>query len=135
MAYLFVSTPIHSASQPPSYPTMFITPTHPRYQKLLDLEPLTDHERNLQKALAEAQDRDLYFKGMVAGLQGAAVLPGRYCDMVRGHLAGNETAKKKKSNKVVGDRMPRLLTDAAFIEIVRDHESTMARKAAALEVQ
>lgn len=76
----------------------------------------------------------MYFKGVVAGLQGAAMLQGRYCDAVRSQLAAQEEkVKKKKSNKVVGDGLSRLLTDPQFIKVVRGHEEAPEQVAVEME--
>jgi len=62
------------------------------------------------------------------------VLQGRYCDAIRNQLAvQEEKAKKKKSNKVVRDGLPRLLTDPKFIEVVRNHKESLEQAAVELE--
>ncbi|KAJ7468837.1 hypothetical protein B0H11DRAFT_1732033 [Mycena galericulata] len=52
-------------------------------------------------------------------MQSALVLNGAYCDLVRGQLAAQEESKKKKrKGRLVGDGMPRLLTSTEFVRRV-----------------
>jgi hypothetical protein len=76
----------------------------------------TDMERKLQQALHEANSRNMHQKDMITGLQSATVLQGKYCETVHSQLAGDEEKKKgTKKGRLMGDGLPRLLTDADFI--------------------
>ena len=87
-------------------------------------------------ALREAEVREAHFKGVFAGLQGAALLQGRYCDTLQSQLAAQEEKSKgKKKGKLVGDGLPRLLTDQDFIMRVQNHEDAQEQQAVALETR
>ena len=87
-------------------------------------------------ALREAEVREAHFKGVIAGLQGTALLQGHYCDTLQSQLtAQEEKSKGKKKGKLVGDGLPRLLTDQDFIMWVQNHEDAQEQQAVALETR
>ncbi|KAJ8595506.1 hypothetical protein M405DRAFT_700138, partial [Rhizopogon salebrosus TDB-379] len=83
-------------------------------------------ECKLQSALQESEQRGEESKRQMIGLQAAAVLQTRYCDRVCGQLAAQEQkAGKKKSTRLVGDGLPRMLTgDVLFTQVVM-HENAV----------
>jgi DDE superfamily endonuclease len=132
VGFLFSQEPVQSTSQLPPLPTTTISPLKARNQDLLAVEPETEMERKLQEALREANDRNAAQKGALLGLQSTAVLHDRYCEIVRSQLAGQEEKKLgKRKGKLVGDGMPRLLTDADFIARVVAHTEEQERVLAA----
>ena len=123
-SFLITPGPVVSASvQPPEFNTVVLSPSKGHYQQLLALKANTPCEREYQMALYEAEVREAHFKGVIAGLQGAALLQGCYCDTLQSQLAAQEEkSKSKKKGKLVGDGLPWLLTDQDFIMRVQNHE-------------
>jgi hypothetical protein len=136
-SFLVNQDPIASTSaQPPAFNTVMLSPAKGHYQRLLGLEAVTVHDLEYQAALREAEVREAHFKGVIAGLQSAALLQGRYCDTLHHQLAAQEEKSlSKKKGKLVGDGLPRLLTDPEFIMRVQDHEDTQEREAVELETR
>ena len=115
---------------------MVLSPSKGHYQQLLALEANTPREREYQTALREAEVREAHFKGVIAGLQGAALLQGRYCDTLQSQLAAQEEkSRSKKKGRLVGDGLPWLLTDLDFIMRVQNHEDAQEQQAAELETR
>jgi hypothetical protein len=95
----------------------------PGYTHLLDTEPKTRAERELLAGLQEAESREKAWRERVEILQAANVLNEAYCAMLRGQLENLEKKKsKKKSSRLMGDGLPRLLSGDAFYEAVVEHD-------------
>jgi len=130
VGFLYIGQPIQSTSQLPPIPTTLISPWKPHNINLLREQPTTDLERQLQQALHDANERDMRRKDVLAGLQSATVLQAKYCEEVQSQLAGNEEKKQgTKKGRLMGDGLPRLLTDSAFIDRVAEHEGNQKREA------
>ncbi|KAH7917347.1 hypothetical protein BV22DRAFT_1135484 [Leucogyrophana mollusca] len=116
-AFLFTSPPIHSTSRIPAYAVETISPL--QYQQdrnLLEREPTTEAERQLQDALRELEWCEENAKRKMIGMQAAAVLQTKYCNRVQSQLATQEKKKTKKNGtKLVGDGLPHLLTGDIFV--------------------
>jgi hypothetical protein len=96
-----------------------ISPYKNHNHHLLEKEPTTEMEKQLQSALHNAQEENAYNKGVIAGLQSTSILNGTYCDLVCSQLAAQEHKKKsQKKGKLVGDGMPRLLSAEMFVQQV-----------------
>jgi hypothetical protein len=129
VGFLFTGEPIQAMSQLPPIPTALISPRKPHNVDLLREQPTTDLERRLQQALRDANERDMQRKDVLAGLQSATVLQSKYCEEVRSQLAGNEEKKRgTKKGRLMGDGLPRLLTNPAFIDRVAEHEGNQKRE-------
>ena len=136
VGFLYSGQPVKSTSKLPPLPTAFISPCKPHNTDLLLMTATTDMEQQLQQALREANDRDMHRKDTVAGLQSAAVLQGKYCEVVHSQLAGNEEKKQgTRKGKLVGDGLPRVLTDSVFIGRVIEQEENQVREAAEKEAR
>ncbi|KAH9915341.1 uncharacterized protein B0H18DRAFT_850839, partial [Fomitopsis serialis] len=58
------------------------------------------------------------------------VLQSEYCEQVRGQLASAEEKKsKKRRQRLLGDGLPRLLTDDEFFTRVQEHEAHLRAEA------
>lgn len=131
VGFLYADQPVQSTSELPPLPTALISPRKPHHTDLLLTKATTDMEQRLQQALHDANSRDMYQKGIIVGLQSAAVLQGKYCETVRSQLAGDEEKKKAtKKGRLMGDGLPRLLTDPDFIAQVAKHDDNQAREVA-----
>jgi hypothetical protein len=134
--FLYAGQPIQSTSELPPLPTALISPHKPHHTNLLLMTATTDMERKLQQALLEANNRNMHQKGLITGLQSATVLQGKYCEMVQSQLAGDEEKKKgTKRGRLMGDGLPKLLTDADFIARVAEHEENQVKEVAEKEAR
>jgi DDE superfamily endonuclease len=117
-SFLTNCSPLRSAYHLPPLTSVGFSPTRPRerYRDLLASEPETARERLMQEALQDADTRYMSHKGMLRGMQASAILQEAYCDSAQAQLATQENKKKKKGNeKLMGDGLPRLLTDDDFV--------------------
>ncbi|KAI0726980.1 hypothetical protein C8Q72DRAFT_925972, partial [Fomitopsis betulina] len=109
-----------------------ISPSRKRhYTALLDEEPLTALETQLQDALRESKGQNDKKKTCLSGMQAETVLFGMYVVWVCGQLEGQEAeAVKKKSVRILQDRYPKLLTGDTVFKLVTDNaEATDERQA------
>ncbi|KAK7000910.1 HTH CENPB-type domain-containing protein [Favolaschia claudopus] len=134
-AFLFSSSPVRSSSDPPANPTTEISPEKPENVFLLEREPATSLEGELQAALREALEKNVKQKRQMVAMQSALVLNGTYVDLVRGQLEAQEKKKSRgnKKGRLVSDGMPRLLTARDFVQRVTEFERDTAEKAEALK--
>jgi len=130
-SFIFSSSPIQAASDPPLFTPHAISPQNPKYAHLLAEMPMTVREHDLQEALREVSTANSSHKTQIITMQSSLVLNGAYVDSVRGQLEAQEEAKKNKQKKgrLVGDGLPRLLTSRSFTQQVRDHVAEVAQKA------
>ncbi|KAK7042764.1 HTH CENPB-type domain-containing protein [Favolaschia claudopus] len=134
-AFLFSSSPVRSSSDPPANPTNEISPEKTGDVFLLNKEPTTVLEGELQAALKDALAKNTAQKRQIVAMQSAMVLNGTYVDLVRGQLEAQEKKKSRSKTKgrLMGDGLPRLLTARDFVQRVTDFERETAQKAADLE--
>lgn len=97
-------------------------------QDLFAAEPQSLLEWRLQETLrVAAQVHDQQLAACYTANAGM-VLQRSYCERVRGQLAASERkSKQQKGQKLMGDGMPRLLTDAEFMQRVADHQDAQLR--------
>ena len=82
---------------------------------LLSIEPDTQLEARLQECLQELIRREIDQYGKLIDLQASMVLQSVYCERLRSQLFAKEMAKQKKSSgKLLGDGLPRCLTEDEF---------------------
>ena len=118
LGYLISPSPLSSASQLQHNTT---NPIPELPQPFPTLVPQTANENLLLDALRK---REKYAEGLqrqVLELQAANVLNKMYCSMLQGQLAHYKKKKKntpKGVGKLVGDRLPRLLSSDEFYEWV-----------------
>jgi hypothetical protein len=71
---------------------------------------------------------------VITGLQSASLLQGRYCETLHSQLAAQEDKRKsEKKGKLIGDGLPRLLTDPDFIMRVANQEEDQERQEVKLQ--
>ena len=134
--FLLSKSPIKASSNPPTLPTIEISPIKVRAnakskrQEAVKLDLLTAPmetamEKALQKALIAKNSEALYYKNHAAALQSTMVLQRIYCLRVRRQLNTKEIKDKKKGKKgkILGDGLPRLLTGDAFLEVLDEYEA------------
>ncbi|EPQ53839.1 hypothetical protein GLOTRDRAFT_94965 [Gloeophyllum trabeum ATCC 11539] len=125
--FLVTSSPVRSDQELPQLPICPVSPIrhqgHSPYQVLLDAEPQTERERLLQLALQASEARAEAHKQHVLSLQAAAVLHTQYLSRVRAELQAQKEKKAKgKGFKLMGDGMPKVLTNDDFIEKVKERD-------------
>ena len=124
---------VQSTSQVLALDFVQISPYKNHYHHLLEKEPTTEMEKQLQSALHDAQEENAYNKGVITGLQSTSILNGTYCDLVHSQLAAQEHKKKsQKKGKLVGDGMLRLLSAEMFVQQVVEFDHAATEKAVAL---
>ncbi|KDQ33603.1 hypothetical protein PLEOSDRAFT_1073814 [Pleurotus ostreatus PC15] len=137
-SFLISSSPIQSTSQLAPYASITISPRKPRYKDLLEPIPLTILEADLQNALRKLIEKNEEQKDQLVTMQSMLVLNGAYCDVVRGQLEAHEESRKRnKKGRLVGDGLPRLLTGheflrrvAAFHKAAEDQEEALKQRRA-----
>ncbi|KAF7422224.1 hypothetical protein PC9H_010380 [Pleurotus ostreatus] len=118
-SFLVSSSPIQSTSQLAPYASITISPRKPRYKDLLEPIPSTILEADLQNALRKLIEKNEERKDQLVTMQSMLVLNGAYCDVVRGQLEAHEESRKRnKKGRLVGDGLPRLLTGREFLRRV-----------------
>lgn len=101
---------------------------------LLHDPPATEREEKLLEALRDAERRDIYQQGQLAGMNSMLVMHGVYHDRTSSQLGTQEEKKKKKpTGKLMMDGNPRLVTGDRFYENAVDHDHEQDRLAAAKE--
>ncbi|KAG1736634.1 uncharacterized protein EDB91DRAFT_1055524 [Suillus paluster] len=134
VSFLVSDTPITSQDQLPAFTPTSFTPTHKQKHAVLDHQPETEHEHECHDALREAYKHEDYYKGALYGMQSTAVLQEMYCKTLLSQLAAQEEKKlARKREKLVGDRLPRLLTGDKFYRSVVDHNNAADAEVAARE--
>lgn len=122
-AFLATPGPVASSSRLPEYNPLTISPIRTRNAKLLNLEPATDTEHQLQEALADAETRYSDHKATVGTMQATIVLEDLHNQRLQTALAFKEQKKtKKKGNERLNvDGKPKLLSAPWFIDRVVEH--------------
>ncbi len=117
--YLISQSPIKSSSAVPLYIPKFPQPL-PIPEKLLSLVPENRFEEELQDLLEELVKREAIYSSVLTGMQASLILQNLYCERLRGQLHAKEKKgnTKKATGKLVGDGLPRCLTDNEFMERV-----------------
>jgi len=118
--HLISPSPFHSSHPYPLYKANTISPFRKRYQDLLSLKPTSVIEAQLQRALAESEERDETRKQMMVAMQATTVLQNVYVTRTNTQLHAQEEkiAKKNKKNKKFKGRASLLTADRFFEEIV-----------------
>ncbi|KAF9493871.1 hypothetical protein BDN71DRAFT_1508219 [Pleurotus eryngii] len=130
-SFLATSSPIHSLAQLPPNPLFTLSLRQKQYHRLLKSTPSTFLEEQLQQALRDMMQKNMMMKEQLTSMQSTLVLNGVYVDLVHKQLqAQKEKSKKKKKGRLVGDRMPRLLSARAFVSQVEEFHRETERKAA-----
>lgn len=75
--------------------------------------------------LCAAYEREDYLKQVILNLQAAHVLNGLFIDRVQDQLEGQEEkeARPSKKQKLLGNGLPKLLTDDEVFAAVAEHEA------------
>ncbi|RDB22968.1 hypothetical protein Hypma_009914 [Hypsizygus marmoreus] len=95
----------------PTFKPYTISPFQHRYSSLINRTPATAHEEELRAALEDLERRDTHRKHQMVGMQAHVILQGMHVGKIQRHLqAAEEKRSKKKSKKIVGDGMPRLMS-------------------------
>ncbi|TFY67238.1 hypothetical protein EVJ58_g1758 [Rhodofomes roseus] len=128
--YLIHNSPLRSTRPPPTHTTLEISPPRKRrYAALLEDDPRTEREQELQVALRESNARNENNKKRVSGMQAKSVLSNMYMRQSRSQLQAQEEEKgKKKSTRILNDGGPRLLTSDGVFNIVEAHDQTAEQK-------
>ncbi|VDB92033.1 unnamed protein product [Peniophora sp. CBMAI 1063] len=131
VGWLVDGAPISSVHQLPAFALspLLALPIEP----LAPFTPQTENESRLHAALLQWMS--------IAHIQAeereneriTLVLQSDYVDRVRSQLIDKENKKTSTRQKLVGDGLPRLLTDDAFFARVQEHEKRMAEDAAGKE--
>ncbi|GAW08658.1 hypothetical protein LENED_010733 [Lentinula edodes] len=116
--------------------TTFISPIKERDARLLSHQPRTEYEVELQQALRRSNGLINQQKEWLMAMQAQNILQDMYTRRLRTQLEyQEEKAAGKKSTRLHVDGHPRLLTNAAFIELVEqsrqkkeEEEAKAARK-------
>ncbi|KAF8837151.1 hypothetical protein BDN67DRAFT_909773 [Paxillus ammoniavirescens] len=134
-AFLVSPSPITSSQRLPQFIPTPLTPMRKRKHDLLEVEPETEREQALHKALDESYTRELYYRSTLVGIQLNIVLQSMYCDKLSGQLAAQEERKNKKNKggHLVSDGLPRLLTGEDFFNKVVDHQKVAEEEATVKE--
>jgi hypothetical protein len=121
-SFLVSNSPIPSGSKLPPLFTSIITPLTQRDMKLLDVEPRTMHEGQLQAALQASNDVITLQKQVMAGMQAQTVLQSMYLEGVQGQLQAQEEKKlkKRKTGKINMDGRAKILTQDDIIDGVKE---------------
>lgn len=129
-AYLVSPTPIPTDAVRPRYHTITISPMKRRRSHILDREPSTAHEGELQGLLRQAYERENHLKQVILELQAANVLNGLFIDRVQERLEGQEEkeGRPSKKRKLLGNGLPKLLTDDDVFMAVADCEAEQERE-------
>ncbi|KAJ3870864.1 hypothetical protein F5051DRAFT_447019 [Lentinula edodes] len=133
---LVSNSPIHSTLHLPEMATTFISPMKERDTRLLSHQPRTEYEVELQQALRRSNGLINQQKEWLMAMQAQNILQDMYTRRLRTQLEyQEEKAAGKKSTRLHVDGHPRLLTNAAFIELVEqsrqkkeEEEAEAARK-------
>jgi hypothetical protein len=140
--FVISSSPIRSRSHLPIAPMARITPKRrpgTRYPELLNVEPETDREGLLQRALHRTEAREARHEGHVIAIQASLVLMQKYCDRVRSQLESHEKKTKKrgqgKNKRLHGDGLPQLLTGDEFFSRVVHAEEAHGKEVAEKEAR
>ena len=130
-AYLLSPTPLSAHTAPPKYHATPISPMKSRYTHLLNREPSSAIEAIYQEALQESEARNQAQKQSRINLQATVILQGGYLNEVHQRMYNREQkeAGKKATGKLIGDGLPRVLTDDKFVEEVAKHDQAQKRKA------
>jgi hypothetical protein len=81
-SFIFSSSPIQAASDPPLFTLHAISPQNPKYAHLLAEMPMTVREHDLQEALREVSTTNSSHKTQIIIMQSSLVLNGVYVDSV-----------------------------------------------------
>ena len=129
-AYLVSPSPIPTNAIPPRFHAVTVSPMKRRYSRALDREPSTAYEGELQDHLRKAHERENVFKQVIFELQAASVLHSLFVDRVHDRLEGQgekeESAPKKR--KLLGNGLPKLLTQDEIFSVVAEHEAEQERE-------
>ncbi|KAF4566342.1 hypothetical protein AB1N83_014465 [Pleurotus pulmonarius] len=132
-SFLVSSSPVNAASQLSNlFAPVLVSPQKPKYRELLSAIPSTKLEEDLQHALEMLWAKYSQKKVDLISAQSALVLNSAYCDLVQGQLqAQEESHKKAKKGRLVGDGLPRLLSAQDFVTRVADfHQQAQDREKA-----
>ncbi|PPR07729.1 hypothetical protein CVT26_003722 [Gymnopilus dilepis] len=138
LAHLVSSSPPRASSSIPLFQPNTISPFKSYNKDLLELEPHTENEARLQRALQEAEERDRRRKNAMVEMQGVTVLQNMYVRQANTHLHSREEEQKKKGegNRLFGDGMARYLDgDEFYFNVVRLDEEAKRKKQAKAERQ
>jgi hypothetical protein len=131
LAYLTTSTPTIAADPMPSTTTRTTQQTSAPLNinmaaAALAIVPTTENELLLLAALRESRSQNIRTEVHAFELQASNILNEAYADRLCAKLAAQEEKrKKKKSTKLVGDGLPRLLSGDEFYELAQDKEREM----------
>ncbi|KAF7319606.1 hypothetical protein HMN09_00301000 [Mycena chlorophos] len=135
-SFFVSSSPIRPSSDPPGFTPVIISPRKRRrleYAALLEAPPKTLLEEQLQDAVRELLDQHDADKSDLILMQSSLVLNSAYYDLIRGQLAAQDEARKRKaSGRLVGDGLPRLLTSKEFVDRVTAFKEAAEKKKAEL---
>lgn len=117
--FLVSQSPIKLSMAVPLHIPKFPQPL-PVPEKLLSLVPDNRFEEELQDTLEQYVKREIVFFSALTAMQASLILQNLYCERLRGQLNAKEKKgnTKKASGKLVGDGLPRCLTDPQFMERV-----------------
>ena len=117
LEYLAHTSPIKASAQRPPVVTTAISPINTRFADLLTVDPQTDREKVLIKALHDLVLREAHYKGIVIGLQSSVVLQQAYVERVHGQLEAREKKNSREKGALGGGHARLMTEDEVFNEI------------------
>jgi len=129
LAFLATSTPTTAADPMPTTTTRTVQQNSipiNRAAAALSIVPTTANELLLLTALRESQSQNLWTEVHAFELQASNILNEAYATWLCAKLAAREEKRnKKKSTKLVGDGLARLLSGDEFYELAQEKEKEM----------
>ncbi|PIL26583.1 centromere protein B [Ganoderma sinense ZZ0214-1] len=131
LAYLTSPTPIPVHAARPVYHPYPVTPSKRRWEGALKHTPRTEFEADVLGMLADAQAQVDALKEQMITMQAAVVLDGVFVTRAQERMQKqDEKGGMKKSKKIMGDGLPKLLDGDLFYNLVVDHDAAQDRKEA-----
>ena len=133
LQFLATPAPTTSVDPPPrttSRTVRDMTGTTNTCTTALSIQPTTENELLLLSALRESEAHVQHIKVHAFELQASNILNEAYADRLKKQLTAKEEKKgKKKSIKLIGDGLPRLLTADEFYELAKEKEKEACEEA------
>ena len=133
LQFIATPAPTTSADPPPRTTSRTVhnmTSTTNTCTTALSIQPTMENELLLLSALCESEAHVQRIEAHAFELQASNILNKAYADRLKKQLAAKEEKKgKKKSIKLVGNGLPRLLTADEFYELAKEKEKEVYEEA------